>query len=96
VTAAAQAAEKLGWLEEMVDVCRRAFECEPLSDGLCRRLMGALAQVGRAAEAIEVFQTFRTTLHALRQGEPSGATLDLYKKLQPEAPQPAVAGRNRG
>ena len=96
VTAAAQAAEKLGWLEEMVDTCRRAFECEPLSDGLCRRLMGALAQVGRGAEAIEVFQGFQTTLHALRQGEPSAATLDLYKKLQPESPQPAVAGRSRG
>jgi hypothetical protein len=48
--------------------------------------------VGRAAEGVEVFLAFRTTLHALRQGEPSAATLDLYRKMQPDAPQPAVAG----
>jgi DNA-binding SARP family transcriptional activator len=77
----AQAAEKMRWLEEMVDICRRAFECEPLSDGLCRRLMSALAQVGRGAEGIEVFQAFSTTSQALQQGEPSAATLDLYKKI---------------
>jgi hypothetical protein len=58
--------------------------------------MSALAQVGRGAEGIEVFQAFRTTLHALQRGEPSAATVDLYKKLQPETPQPAVAGRSRG
>jgi DNA-binding SARP family transcriptional activator len=80
----------------MVEICRRAFESEPLSDGLCRRLMSALAQVGRPAEGVEVFQAFRTTLDALRQGEPSAATLDLYKKMQPDTPQPAVAGRSRG
>jgi hypothetical protein len=62
-------------------ICRRAFECEPLSDGLCRRLMSALAQAGRGAEGIEVFQAFCTTLQALQQGEPSAATLDLYKKI---------------
>jgi DNA-binding SARP family transcriptional activator len=96
VTAAAQTAEKMPWREEMVDICRRAFESEPLSDGLCRRLMSALAQVGRPAEGVEVFLAFRTTLHALQQGEPSAATLDLYRKMQPDAPQPAVAGRSRG
>jgi LuxR family transcriptional regulator, maltose regulon positive regulatory protein len=81
VTAAAQAAEKAGWLDEMVDVCRRAFDCEPLSDPLCRRLMSALAQTGQRAEACEVFVAFRTTLRAAQQGEPSPATQDLYQKL---------------
>jgi len=84
VSSATQAAEKMRWLEELVDICRRAFECEPLSDGLCRRLMNALVQVGRRAEAGEVFLTFRTTLHALRLGEPSAATLDVYTKLEDE------------
>jgi ATP/maltotriose-dependent transcriptional regulator MalT/DNA-binding SARP family transcriptional activator len=83
-TAAAQAAEKLAWLDEMVDICRRAFECDALSDGLCRRLMSALAQVGRGEEAVEVFLTFRTTLRAVQQSEPSAATLDLYKKCTAE------------
>jgi len=96
VTAAAQAAEKMRWLEETVDICRRAFESEPLSDALCRRLMSALLAVGRGAEGVEVFQAFRTTLHALQQGEPSAATLDLYRKMQPDAPQPAIVGRSRG
>jgi DNA-binding SARP family transcriptional activator len=81
VTAAAQAAEKARWLDEMVDICRRALECEPLSDALCRRLMSALAQVGRGAEAVEVFLAFRTTLGAAQHGEPSAATQDLYKKM---------------
>ena len=67
-----------------------------LSDGLCRRFMSALTQAGRPAEGIEVFLAFRTTLHALQQGEPSAATLDLYKKMQPDASQPAVAARSRG
>ena len=76
------------WLEELVDVCRRAFECEPLSDGLCRRLMTALIQVGRSAEAGEVFVTFRTTLQALKLGEPSAATVDLYNKLEEDSEPP--------
>jgi hypothetical protein len=58
--------------------------------------MSALAQVGRPAEGVEVFLAFRTTLHALQQSEPSAATLDLYRKMQPDAPQLAVAGRSRG
>jgi DNA-binding SARP family transcriptional activator len=81
VTAAAQAAEKMAWLDEMVDICRRAHECEPLLDGLCRRLMTALSRVGRNAEGVEVFLTFRTTLHAAQRSEPSAATQDLYRKM---------------
>src|SRR6516162_1214279 len=92
VTAAAQAAERMRWLEEMVDICRRAFECDPVSDVLCRRLMNALAQVGQSAEAVEVFLAFRTSLHALQRGEPSAATVDLYKKIQALNPPAAVAG----
>jgi DNA-binding SARP family transcriptional activator len=92
VTAAAQAAEKLRWSEELIEICQRAFECEPLSDALCRRLMAALAQAGRQAEAGEVFLAFRTTLHALKQGEPSAATMDLYKKMQAQSQPQAVAG----
>jgi LuxR family transcriptional regulator, maltose regulon positive regulatory protein len=84
---AAQAAQKLSWLDETVEVCRRAFECEPLSDGLCRRLMSALAQVDRSAEAVEVFLAFRTTLRALQHCEPAAATLDLYKKIEAERGQ---------
>src|SRR6516164_703419 len=91
VTAAAQAAEKLRWSEELIEICQRAFECEPLSDALCRRLMAALAQAGRQAEAGEVFLAFRTTLHALKQGEPSAATMDLYKKMQAQSQPQAVA-----
>jgi ATP/maltotriose-dependent transcriptional regulator MalT/DNA-binding SARP family transcriptional activator len=91
VTSAAQATEKMRWLEEMVEICRRAFECEPLSDALCRRQMTALVQAGRGAEAGEVFLTFRTTLQALKLGEPSAATVELYRKIsaEPERAPPA-------
>jgi ATP/maltotriose-dependent transcriptional regulator MalT/DNA-binding SARP family transcriptional activator len=81
VTDAAQAAEKVAWLAEMVDLCRRAFECEPLSDPLCRRLMTVLDRVGQAPEACEVYSSFRTTLRAAGQGEPSAATQELHRKL---------------
>ena len=96
VTAAAQAAERMRWLAEMVDICRRAFECDPVSDALCRRLMNALAQVGQSVEAVEVFLAFRTSLHALQRGEPSAATVDLYKKIQALSPPAAVAGGGGG
>jgi hypothetical protein len=43
--------------------------------------MKALAQAGRGAETGEIFLTFRTTLHALKQGEPSTATVELYKQI---------------
>ena len=81
VTTAAQAAERYGWRDEGIEICRRAFESEPLSDALCRRLMSALADGGRSAEAGEIYQAFRTTLRAVQRGEPSAATQDLYKKL---------------
>ena len=84
------------WLAEMVDICRRAFECDPVSDALCRRLMNALAQVGQSVEAVEVFLAFRTSLHALQRGEPSAATVDLYKKIQALSPPAAVAGGGGG
>jgi len=84
VTAAAQAAEKLRWWEEMVELCRRAFESEPVSDALCRRLMHALAQAGRGAEAGEVFLSLRTTLKALNLGEPAAVTVELHRKISAE------------
>ena len=54
--------------------------------------MTALAQAGRPAEAGEVFLAFRTTLPALKHGEPSAATVDLYKKMQAQSQPQAVAG----
>ena len=80
-TAAAQAAERAGWPEEMLDITRRALECEPLSEALCRRLMSALAAAGRREEAAEVFQAFRATLRTAQQGEPSGVMLELHQKI---------------
>jgi len=81
VSSAAQAAEKAGWPEEAIEFCRRGLECEPLSDALCRRLMTALKQGARGAEAIEVFQRYSTTLRAEQGTEPSKATQDLYQTL---------------
>jgi DNA-binding SARP family transcriptional activator len=80
-TAAAQPAEKLGWLKEMADLWRRVHECEPVDDPIARRLMAALSRAERNAEAAEVYVAFRTTLHAAGLGEPSAATQDLYRKI---------------
>jgi DNA-binding SARP family transcriptional activator/tetratricopeptide (TPR) repeat protein len=81
VTAAVQVAEKCGWAEETIEFYGRALECEPLSDGLCRRLMVALKQAGRNAEAIEVFQRYRMTLRAVQNAEPSRVIQDVYRTL---------------
>jgi DNA-binding SARP family transcriptional activator len=83
VNAVAQASDKAGWSEEALDCYRRGLEAEPLSDGLCRRLMVALKQAGRGAEAIEVFHRYRTTLRAEQHADPSAATLDVYRTLVP-------------
>jgi len=81
VTSAATAAEKAGWPEEVAEFCRRGLDAEPLSEQLCRRLMVALKQSGRNAEAIEVFHRYRTMLRADQKVEPSTATQDVYRTL---------------
>ncbi len=81
VSATVQAAERLEWLDQVVEIYRRALECEPQSEGLCRRLMSALAQVGKKPEMEEVFVAFSLALRAVQHAEPSAATQDLYKKL---------------
>jgi len=83
VNVVAQAAEKAGWAEDAIDCYRRGLEAEPMSDGLNRRLMVALKQADRGAEAIEVFHRYRTTLRAEQKSEPSAATLDVYRTLVP-------------
>jgi LuxR family transcriptional regulator, maltose regulon positive regulatory protein len=83
VTSAATAAEKAGWPEEVAEFCRRGLDAEPLSEQLCRRLMVALKQTGRNAEAIEVFHRYRTMLRAEQKAEPSAATQDVYRTLVP-------------
>jgi LuxR family transcriptional regulator, maltose regulon positive regulatory protein len=83
VNAVAQASDKAGWSEEAIDCYRRGLEVEPLSDGLNRRLMVALKQADRGAEAIEVFHRYRTTLRAEQHADPSTATLDVYRTLVP-------------
>ncbi len=83
VTAAVQVAEKCGWSEDTSEFYGRALECEPLSDGLCRRLLLALKQAGRNPEAIEVFQRYCTTLRAAQNAEPSALLQDVYRSLLP-------------
>jgi DNA-binding SARP family transcriptional activator len=66
-----------------VDLCRRALECEPLSEPICRRLMQVLNGAGRGAEAIEVYQRSRTLIRAELKAEPSAATQELYQSIRP-------------
>jgi LuxR family transcriptional regulator, maltose regulon positive regulatory protein len=83
LTAAIHAAEKNGWTEDVLELCRGALDRDPLEDPLCRRLMSALAQASRLPEIHEAFAGFCARLKAVGR-EPQPATRELYRKLTGE------------
>ena len=76
-----QALEKGGQGETVIELHRRALECEPGAEALYRRLMIALKKVGRAAEAIEVYHACVAALRTRLDAPPSPATTDVYRSL---------------
>ena len=81
ITATCQALDKAGQPDSGIELYRHALECEPQTEVLYRRLMLALKQAGRVAEAIEVYHTCKTSLQAHLNAAPSPATTDIYRSL---------------
>ncbi len=74
--------ERAGRAEAAVAVYRRAVEQDPLAEALTRRLMSALAALGRRAEAFEAYRRCRSQLSILLGVRPAPATEALAATLR--------------
>jgi len=73
--------QQTGEWERAVDYFQRSLEADHLAEGFYRHLMLCYRQLGRNAEAIEVYQRCRKTLSAVLSAEPSRETTALYESL---------------
>ncbi len=67
--------------DDALQFLERALEADELAEPFYRHLMLCYQQLGRKAEAIEVYNRCRTTLSATLQVEPSPETNRVYKSL---------------
>jgi DNA-binding SARP family transcriptional activator len=81
LTAAAQAAERAGQVEEVIELYRRGCEVEPAFEPLCYRLMLVLNRADRIAEAVEAYQRHRVACGGEAGSAASSQILDLYRML---------------
>ena len=70
-----------GEWERAVDYLQRSLDADGLAEGFYRHLMLCYRELGRAAEAIDVYERCRKTLAAVRSVEPSRETTALYETL---------------
>lgn len=76
--------ERRGHWDEALEYYQRGLEVDGVAEGLYRRLMLCYRQLGRRAEALEVYTRCRRTLAAALQVEPSPETTALYERLLEE------------
>ncbi len=92
LTSAAQAADRAGFSDEVIELYRRGSEAEPTCEPLCYRLMLALNRADRPAEGVEAYQRHRVARSGEPNNAPSPQILDLYgmllAKLNPDNSQP--------
>ncbi len=81
LTTVGQFLEKQHHAEDALGLYRHGVERDPLAEGINRRLMLALKQVGRANEAIEAYQRYRSIVKAELDCEPTAATQELYRSF---------------
>ncbi len=71
-----------GRLDESVTLYRRVLEQEPLAEGVYRRLILCLLQLGRRAEAFDAYRRCRQQLSLVLGIRPSAATETLVAALR--------------
>jgi DNA-binding SARP family transcriptional activator len=76
--------EETGELSKAVDCFQRAIEVDDLAEVFYQRLMHCLKQLGRRADALEVYQRCRKTLGVCLGLEPTPETEAIYKSLLSE------------
>ena len=59
----------------------RGLEADALAEGFYRRLMLCYRQLGRHAEAVDVYDSCRRTLAAEREATPSPETTAIYESV---------------
>jgi len=64
-----------------VDYFQRSLEADNLAEGFYRHLMLCYRQLGRHAEAIDIYQRCRKTFTAVLSAEPSRETTAIYESL---------------
>lgn len=73
--------QQAGQLDRAVDYFQRSLEADNLAEGFYRHLMVCYRQLGRHAEAIDIYQRCRKTFSAVLSVEPSRETTALYETL---------------
>jgi LuxR family maltose regulon positive regulatory protein len=73
--------QQAGHWDRAVDYFQRSLEADNLAEGFYRHLMLCYRQLGRKAEAIDVYQRCRKTFSAVLSVEPSRETTALYESL---------------
>ena len=72
--------EREEW-ERAADYYERGVEADHLAEGLYRRLMLCYREIGRIAQAIDIYDRLRFTLEAERATEPAPETTVIYRRL---------------
>ena len=73
--------QRAGQWDRAVDCLQRSLEADSLAEGFYRHLMLCYSELGRSAEAIDIYERCRRTLAAVLSVEPSPETTTLYQKL---------------
>ncbi|MFB3082188.1 MAG: bacterial transcriptional activator domain-containing protein, partial [Gammaproteobacteria bacterium] len=73
--------EENGYLDRAVEVYQRSLEADDLAEGFYQRLMLCYRELGRGADAVDVYNRCRKTFLAVLKIEPSPKTKAIYEKL---------------
>jgi DNA-binding SARP family transcriptional activator len=73
--------QQSGEWERAVDCFQRSLDADGLAEGFYRHLMLCYRELGRSAEAIDVYERCRKTLAAALSVPPSRETTVLYERL---------------
>lgn len=73
--------QQAGQWDRAIDYFQRSLEADSLAEGFYRHLMLCYRQLGRKAEAIDVYQRCRKTLSAVLSVDPSRETTAIYENL---------------
>ena len=73
--------QQSGDWDRAVDCLQRSLDTDNLAEGFYRHLMLCYRELGRSAEALDIYERCRRTLAAVLSVEPSLETTALYQKL---------------
>jgi len=75
--------QSIGRSEQAIACYERSLEADPLAEALYRHLMLCYLELGRRAEALDLYHRCRNTLAGALEVEPSAETQSVYERLLP-------------